>query len=192
MDKVKLKVAVIGLGFVLLLPLWVFGPLVLSIFTRPAPDLGKDTPNWGGWLGTYDNPPQGDAPWVERRCPYPNELTGLKGYWNRVTWLYRNVGYGYKKQFGLKYDPNNIVIKSGNPNISDRDKIPGEYWVECFRDDKRIGFEYYTVRPNEDETECFRMRIGWKIDSSKYTEYGFAPYVFTINPWKDYGEHGDD
>lgn len=178
---------------IILLPVWFLGAPIVSIFTKPAPDLGPDTKAWGWLFGTYDNPPQGDTPFVERRAPFPHIVTGWKGYVNRVAWLWRNNGYNFNKKIGIEYDPYYKVTFEGNEDISDRDEVPGSYFAKC-HDHKGnlIAFEYYIVKPWGSGKKCFRARLGWKIMSSKFTRYGFAPMVNTANPFKSYGKHGDD
>lgn len=57
---------------------------ILSLFTKP------DQTNWGWVCGTYNNSPQGDRGYVAKRSPFPNQLTGIKGYINRTMWIIRN------------------------------------------------------------------------------------------------------
>lgn len=188
---IYLKWLLFCLTDILLLPVWFIGAFIVSIWTRPAPDLGPDTEPWGGWFGTYDNPPQGDIPWVTRRSPFPNIITGWKGYYNRVKWLHRNNGYGLNKLMGLTNSPDYFVMCTGNEDITDRDMIPGSYFAVCKdRNGKVLAFEYYVVLPwinYKGFSKCWRARLGWKIMSSKFTRYGFAPMVNTANPFKSYG-----
>jgi len=161
---------------------------VLSVFTRPRPDDG--TP-WGGWFGTWDNPPQGDARW-QREGWFPHHLTGWRGYLNRVGWLYRNPCYGYQRWAGVGYGltGGDLQIR-GNPDINDRYAVPGWFFatqphIHAHAGKPPIAFEFYAVIP-WGFGKCLRVRLGWKITSSKFEALRFAPLVDTINPFKSYG-----
>lgn len=162
-------------GKLLLLPTVPLVAPILSLFTKP------DQTEWGWIYGTYDNPPQGDRGYVAKRAPFPNKLTGFKGYINRTMWIIRNPLYGYNKMAGVKYTGGEVTIK-GNPNISDKYKIPG--WMLATYKNK--AFEFYCVLPYTSKRNI-RIRIGYKIKSPKFKTMGFAPLVFTINPFDGYG-----
>ena len=163
--------------------------IVLSMFTKPMPNNHDAKYTWGWIWGTYDNPPQGDEGYVRKESPFPTYTTGFKGYVNRVNWIIRNNLYGYAKMVGLNYKENTIVTVEGNREISDKYKIPGSYVAKAYQGGKLVGFEYYCVKPwklfpNND----FRCRLGWKIDTSKFQSFGFAPFVCTANPFDGYGD----
>lgn len=84
----------------LLLPVWFLGAPVYSLFTADG------WPSWGKWFQTYDNPPTGDKRWI-RLHPYSTPI-GL--YWRRVTWIWRNPGYGFQKLCSVGYG-NGLVVK---------------------------------------------------------------------------------
>ena len=63
--------------------------------------------DWGGWFGTYDNPPQGDRKWLKTIL----KLTGWRGYLNRVGWIRRNRLYGLKR-FSLAVDYTECTLAS--------------------------------------------------------------------------------
>lgn len=161
--------------------------VIVPIFTRwQTPELGLYT--WGGWWGTFDNPPQGDRGYVSRRAPYPNEFDGWRGYINRAVWMLRNPLYGYTKFTGIDYDSDDILSIKGNPDISDKYKIAG--WMHASLRDvsgKLKGFEWYSVTPWS-KTRNLRIRLGWKIKTDKMQERGWARHVFTINPLDGYGD----
>lgn len=159
----------------------------LSLFTKAQPDLNEKTKPWGGWFGTWDNPPQGDSRWL-RLGWFPGKTTGIKGYLNRVGWLFRNPGYGFQRWAAVNYSDRNKLIAKGNPDISDKYKIPGSYLAKLYdKNSKLIAFEYYLVKPWSD-TKCIRIRFGWKLVTDKFETYGFAAYVNTFNPFKSYGK----
>lgn len=49
------------------------------------------------------------------------------------------------------------------------------------------GFEFYCILPWS-ETRDLRCRIGWKMMTPKFKEYGFAQLVTTCNPFDGYGK----
>jgi hypothetical protein len=149
-------------------------------------------PKWGGWFWTYDNPPQGDGGFQAKRAPYVPAVTAWERYFNRVAWLYRNPTYGFSRLLGVPFERGckvEIARKVGNGiNISDKYRRAGYYLAICRDvDDIPIAFEFYMVLPWSD-TQCLRVRLGWKIMSDKFTELRFAPLVHMVNPLKSYGE----
>ena len=50
----------------------------IALFTCAMP-YGLRPYTWGGLWGTWDNPPQGDRGYVEKRAPFPGVTTGVKG-----------------------------------------------------------------------------------------------------------------
>ena len=166
----------------LLLPVWYLGAPILSAFTRAAGD-GYDL-TWGGWFGTYDNPPQGDRQWVEDKSPFPGVVTGWRGYVNRVGWLWRNPGYGFQKAVSVPYTPR-LNTQGHLGKISDKYGLPGWYFVTA---DDGGGFAFYCVYPYPFwPSRCLRVRLGYKMRTDKFKLLGFAPLVNTISPFKSYG-----
>lgn len=163
-----------------------FAPII-AIFTREKP-YGQTEYTWGWLWGTYDNPPQGDEGYVAKRALFIGATTGLKGYVNRVMWMYRNPLYGVSKRFAVPYRTDYFYYVDGDTSISDKYKIPGSYLVKVF--DKKggnmVAFEYYLVKPWSD-TKDLRVRIGWKVWTDKFAANGFAPLVVTCNPLDGYG-----
>ena len=160
---------------------------ILSIFTRARPDLDEAGKPWGWIYGTWDNPPQGDEKW-QREGWFPQITTGFKGYLNRIGWLFRNPCYGLQRMIGIDYDVDNVITCIGDEHISDKYARPGYYYAEVKSPEgKLLGFEYYTVRPYGNG-KCFRMRLGWKIMTDKFKRYGFATFVDTITPYKQFGD----
>lgn len=174
--------AVLDLLLTLTVP---FAAPIIAAFTREQ-EYGKDKYTWGWVWGTYDNPPQGDAGYVAKRSLFVNETKGFKGYLNRVWWMFRNPLYGYSKYFGIKYSPEYTVETTGNPDISDKYKIPGHMFTKLKDGSKLVGFEYYLIKPWS-ETKDLRVRLGWKITTDKFQSTGFAPLVVTANPLDGYG-----
>ena len=156
----------------------------LSLFTRPDWD-DKEQYRWGWLYGTHDNPPQGDRAWVTKHCPFPNKFSGWKGWVNRVGWLYRNKLYNLKKSLSVRFEANTVKRYWGNPDISDKYKVPGWLFVKC---EGSASWEWYSVTPYT-QNRCIRIRLGWKIKGDKFSKVGdTAQLVFTINFFDGYGK----
>lgn len=174
----------VALKFLIVWPVCFLLAPFISLFT--------DDNKWGAfkWFGTYDNNPIGDEGWISKRCPFPYEVDGWKGWVNRTGWLWRNPCYGYNRDLGVYDDEISIVKVSGNPDITDRHRISGYYFVRAYDDFSYLsGFEFYIVAPYKlgKLERCLRARIGWKLNSKTLARRGFAPLVFTVNPIKKYG-----
>lgn len=173
------------LDWLLLLTVPIAAP-VIAAFTRAQPH--DASPYSWGWLwGTYDNPPQGDEGYVEKRAPFPDQVRGFKGYLNRVWWMIRNPLYGFARISSIEYSPLQTMKLIGKDGISDKDKIPGWYFVRLYHIGKLVGFEFYGVFPWI-ESRNLRMRLGWKILTDKFERQGFAQLVNTFNPLDGYGD----
>lgn len=158
---------------------------IIALFTREQA-YGKPEYTWGWLWGTYDNPPQGDEGYVAKRALFPNETTGIKGYVNRVMWMFRNPLYGFSRRCAINYSPKYRIVTTGNPDISDKYKVPGYMLSKLYYGNKLIGFEFYMVKPWS-ETKDLRVRLGWKLTTEKFALKGFAPLVVTANPFDGYG-----
>lgn len=159
--------------------------IIVPLFTREQ-EYGKPEYTWGWLWGTYDNPPQGDQGYVAKRALFLGATTGIKGYVNRVMWMLRNPLYGLSKRMALKWSDTAVLTVTGNPDISDKYKIPGSMFATLKEGDKLIGFEYYLVKPWS-ETKDLRVRLGWKMTTEKFKDKGFAQFVGTCNPFDGYG-----
>lgn len=165
---------------------WIPGSIIIPIFTRAQPH-GKDRYNWGWIFGTFDNPPQGDEGYVEKRSWFPGVTTGFKGYLNRVGWMIRNPMYGLAYGLSVHMKEGWTVEHEGDMDISDKYKRPGFRRSRILNEkNKVVAFEIYMVKPWS-EKRCLRLRMGWKIKSSKLEEMGLAQFVFTCNPLDGYG-----
>jgi len=188
---IYLKWLVLALIDILLLLTVPLAAPVVAAFTRYQP-WGQPAYTWGWLWGTYDNPPQGDEGFVRKRAWFPGECYGWKGYLNRINWMIRNPCYGFARWVALDYRPDTVQEVVGHDGISDKAGIPGWYFVRV-RDlatMKVIGFEFYGVFPYPFwKGRDLRMRLGWKIMTSKFKVNGFAPIVNTINPFDGYGEN---
>lgn len=167
-----------------------FAAPIIAAFTR-AQSYHPGPYTWGWIWGTYDNPPQGDEGYVEKRAPFPNEIDGWKGYVNRVVWMCRNPLYGFARMSAIVFTTDSILSVIGNPDISDKYKVPGWYYVTLRDTDtlELLAFEFYAVIPwwlpfDRD----LRIRIGWKMLTDKFAATGFAPLVNTCNPFDGYGD----
>lgn len=173
------------LDWLLLLTVPIAAPIITA-FTREGSHLEPEY-NWGSIWGTYDNPPQGDEGFVRKRSLFKGVTTGFKGYLNRVHWMIRNPLYGYARKCVLNYDDKQTQILIGEDGISDKDGIPGWYFVRVYNGKKLVGFEFYGVFPYKFwKGRDLRIRLGWKILTEKFKEKGFAPIVNTFNPFDGY------
>lgn len=172
------------LDYVLLLTVPI-AALVISAFTREGSYLEPEY-KWGWIWGTYDNPPQGDEGFVEKRSLFPGVTTGFKGYLNRVHWIVRNPLYGYAKMSSIPYSEELQLSYKGDPDISDKYGRPGWYFAQLRESGKLKAFEFYGIFPYS-KTRDVRIRLGWKLMTSKFKEYGFAQLVDTFNPFDGYG-----
>ena len=174
------------LDWLLLITVPIAAPIIAA-FTSEMP---HDQPpyTWGWLWGTYDNPPQGDEGYERNRALFPNTTTGFKGYINRVLWMFRNPLYGFAVKASIPYDPTHRMVVIGNQDVSDKYEIPGWYWVRLYdAGNKLIGFEFKGVFPYT-ATRDVRIRIGWKLLTSKFEKYRFAQLVTTFNPFDGYGD----
>lgn len=178
-----LLITVIDVFLLVTLPI---APPIIAAFTKCMP-YGLEPYEWGGLWGTYDNPPQGDEGFVSKRAIFPGVVDGLKGYANRVQWMWRNKLYGFAKIAGVKWSDDMVISYAGNPDISDKEKRPGWYFAKAKRNDKLVAFEFYAILPYSESRNC-RIRIGWKIMTDKFQRYGLAQHVFTFNPFDGYGK----
>lgn len=176
-------------GFILylvLLPTTPLAALIIPLITKV--EVREDRKYKWGWIwGTFDNPIFGDDGFITKRAPYPGIITGWKGYINKVQWMRRNRLYNFKKWLGVDYTKNTEVILKGNPDISDKYKVPGWLFVRSYDKGKLTAFEWYSITPWSKKRNL-RIRLGWKIKGRKFTEPGdFAQIVLTINPFDGYG-----
>lgn len=170
-----------------LLPSVVLAAPLISLITRPMPHKLPGGYTWGWIWGTYDNPPQGDEGYLAKRCPYPGKLKGWQGCINRTMWMVRNPLYGLNRKTGVWYKHDTVVTVRGNPDISDKYRIPG-WLLATARNGKQLAaFELYAILPWS-ERRCLRVRLGWKIKGRKFTQPGdMAPLVTACNPLDGYG-----
>lgn len=176
------------LDYVLLAPVaYLVAPLIAAFTKAELDEKEKHDYSWGWIFGTYDNPPQGDAGYVTKHCFFPGVVTGLKGYANRVGWMWRNPLYTYQKLAGKRKPEGCKVLWKGNPDISDKYAISGYYFakMEDYKGSVK-AWELYVVAPYTD-SKCLRVRLGWKIMTDKLDRFGFAPLVDTITPVKTFG-----
>jgi hypothetical protein len=174
------------LMYLILLPVSSVAAFVVPLYTRAQYSADRKY-TWGGWFGTYDNPPQGDVGFVTKRAPFPNCTWGFRGYVNRVAWMRRNRLYGLKRKLAIDFKFGTVKVLTGNTTVSDKYKVPGALRAECFSAGQPYAFEYYKVWP-WGTSRCVRVRLGWKVKGDKFTGAGdFAPLVFTFNPFDTYG-----
>lgn len=178
-------------SILLKVPLLLTVPLaaaIIPLFTREqVADLDGYT--WGGWWGTFDNPPQGDRGYITKHAPFVGVMTGWKGYINRAMWMIRNPLYGFAKCAMVDYEGSYILSIKGNPSVSDKYGIPG--WMHASLRNKggrMKAFEWYSVTPWS-RHRCLRIRLGWKIKTDKMQSRGWARMVFTANPFDGYDNH---
>ena len=199
---IYLKWLTLALFDVLLLLTVPIAAPIIAAFTRYQPH-GLPSYSWGWLWGTYDNPPQGDEGFVRKRAPFPGECFGWRGYVNRIMWMIRNPMYGFARLVALDYSVDQVQQLIGKDGISDKEGIPGWYFVRLhsLKSGKCVGFEFYGVFPWMKEhtvhnymtgkeytftARDLRIRLGWKILTSKFRERSFAPIVNTVNPVDGY------
>lgn len=175
------------LMYLILLPVSSVAAFVVPLYTRAQYSADRKY-TWGGWFGTYDNPPQGDVGFVTKRAPFPNCTWGFRGYVNRVAWMRRNRLYGLKRWLAVDYRVCTSRKFRGNQAISDKYKIAGWLFVTARCHSKKLqAFEWYSVTPYT-KNRCLRIRLGWKIKGDKFDELGeFGALIFTVNPFDTYG-----
>ena len=164
-----------------------FAAVIVSAFTRAMPH-GLEPYTWGWLWGTHDNPPQGDEGYVRKRSLFPGVTDGWRGYINRALWMIRNPLYGLAKRCEIVKEPDMVLTYTGNPDISDKDRIPGWYFAQLHQDGKLVGFELYAVLPYT-KSRCLRTRLGWKIMSRRFRDEHYAQLVNTFNPFDGYGDN---
>lgn len=178
---------VVGYLFLMVTTGW-WMPFVISLFTDDMED-DLDFYRWGGWWGTFDNPPQGDRGYRTKHAPFIDPKNGFQRYINRSVWIIRNSLYNWKLQFAVHYKHCTNKTLFGNPDISDKYKVPGWLFVvaRCPKG-KLTAWEWYSVTPYSKKRNL-RVRLGWKIKGDKFDEEGeFVQMVFTINPFDGYGK----
>lgn len=79
-----------------------------------------------------------------------------------------------------------MITYAGDPNISDKYKRPGYYFVQIHMNGVLVAFELYCVFPWS-TSRNFRYRLGWKFMTDKFQRYWFAQFVNTGNPFDGYG-----
>jgi len=188
-----IKYALFMVADILLMPYFLIGPIFLSMFTRAGSYHNDEDViyTWGGWLGTWDNPPQGDLGYNENRAFFKGGYTtGWKGYLNRIGWLWRNPGYNFQRAIGqpLPEGDSWSLTWVGNPDISDKRMKTGYYFAKLRVNGKVEAFEFYLVKPYGPFGKCLRVRLGWKMMTDKFPRYKFATFVDTVSPFKHYGD----
>ena len=186
MQKLILKYILAVIGKILLLPTVPFAAIFVAMFNKEE-DPDHVRYRWGGIYGTFDNPPQGDNGYITKHAIFKNENKGFKGYVNRVMWMIRNPLYNYARYNGIEWKDSYTITQEGNPDISDKYKVPGKLWTKAWDSKGRlVAFGFYMVKPWSKKRNL-RMRIGWKVKSRAVKEQGFIQMVFTINPFDGYG-----
>lgn len=184
---IAFKFIIASIGKLLLLPTVPFAAVIISIFTRPHEGDRRLLYAWGWIWGTFDNDVKGDEGYITKHAPFPSVITGWKGYTNRVVWMIRNPLYNYSRAAGVDCSESDVLAVKGDPNISDKYKIPGYMWATLRdKNGKLKAFEWYSVTPYS-KRRNLRVRLGWKIKTDKMQERGWARHVVTINPFDGYG-----
>lgn len=139
-------------------------------------------PRWLRWFQTPDNSLDGDGGWKAENRPFMNESNGLKRWWNRTSWLYRNSMYGFAIDvLGARLDVEDVIEIEGNARVSNRPLLNGLVVRRVRRGGKLAYFQWYYVKAWSG-TRCVRINLGWKL-------WGKQPsfqLVFSINPFMGY------
>lgn len=164
---------------------FVFAP----IFVLFANDDGW-LPQWLYWFQTPDNSIDGDLPWQLYRRPF-KENSGIKKYFNRIAWLWRNSSCGYANDVvGIKKDDDSYILTNfGNSFSSAKPPnydITGGKLLKWYlhKNGILIGFQYFKIHVWENSNHCFRLNIGWKLWDWDNPKWKSCNIVFSINPWK--------
>ena len=112
----------------------------------------------------------------------------IQRYFCRLTWLYRNTGYGFAYYWlGIDYvGDTQIVLESEHDKGKD-------FCVSFLNDSKGIN-RYFCIKSSEywcipdiEKEFLFDIYLGWKLSGSKeYTHKNRAMIAFRINPFKSY------
>lgn len=193
---VYLKYGVLWCSFAVLKVVnFIIAPFIVLLGSKEVRnnEEGSYLPRWLSWFQTWDNPLEGDESWINRKSPFPNTTTGLKGWWNKACWLWRNSCYGFSKDVLGASALRGAVVYSNNPlsmsnlNIGDRNGKAGSYLIFYTKNNKKLAFEYYLIRQYKKyPNKCLRIRLGWKLNSSKFDKNTPAQFVATITPWKEF------
>lgn len=144
-------------------------------------------PKWLWWFQTPDNPLDGDESYLSKpgRAPFTGVTTGLKGYINRVAWLYRNPIYGYGWGItAFKVQPNyHIKRLAGNKPIEGSLKSNGFYLATLTNTDGSWCWQLY-ITHHWNEKKCTKLNFGWKIWMADSIPEGvtFPICAYTFNP----------
>jgi hypothetical protein len=147
---------------------YVVSPIAL-LFCKPE---DEHLPAWA-WL--WDNPfdginGDGDATSAWRGPEHANGRQ--REYKWRVLWMWRNAGYGYGKYAGavlLEYPT------AEGPDVSDQSGVRGFRLVTAralVTEKPRVAWERYIILKYPGLQWCFRMRMGWKLNSRVPGEIG--------------------
>jgi hypothetical protein len=144
---------------------WVLA-MLLAPFLPAFATSDNHLPWWLSWFDTPDNPLDGDEGYIEEHAPFKGVQTGWKKYVNRVCWLWRNPAYGFSYSVtGVRVDSVPILV-SGNSHVSndpdlDQQRATGLSGHAYIR--YKHYFEYYWVYQYGKSSNCFRLRLGWKL-----------------------------
>ena len=153
--------------------------LILAVLVTPILPLFASKegwlPRWLWWFQTPDEPLDGDNGFKTEHAWFKGEQTGLKQYWNRCHWLWRNPAYGWD-WIVLAYKPeltDELTIK-GTRGIGGHLTENGWYFAR-----KGYAWQLY-VTHHWNDTHCTKLNFGWKL-------WGKAPHQFVFSPtgfWK--------
>ncbi|MDL2280305.1 hypothetical protein LJC10_00430 [Selenomonadales bacterium OttesenSCG-928-I06] len=138
------------------------------------------------WFVTHDNWADGD---MEHNKRHPGN-SWLAMYWRRVTWLYRNTGYGFRYNV-LGYNlPSkiNLTIKGNEKITSSSPAIEG--YCFCYDKSKPLysrGFMIYVVKTYKIPFAPrlgIRIYMGWKFMGFKE---GRKMLAWHFNPFRKIG-----
>lgn len=136
-------------------------------------------PNCLAWFQTFDAPL--DAGWRDGYFgTYTTPPTGLKLYWLRVRWLWRNPAYGFCYwPLGIPYNPNDwdILLCVLNPDNTlsefEAHTKDGKYF--CYTNDKgvKLGYKLWWAL---DEDNQLLPRLGGNRGPDNRLPICFTPF----------------
>lgn len=126
-------------------------------------------PRWLWWATTHDCPARGD----DYLIPFPGVIYGIKGYWNRVWYMFRNPAYNLDLEV-FAYKGDDPMQVWGNRPVSGNLNINGWFFA-------RQGWAWQLyITHHWSLTHTTKINIGWKLWPGRTHQFVFSPFGF----WK--------
>lgn len=157
-------------------------------------DKAGHVPAWLSWFTTHDHPSldMGDE-WNREKWPliYNSGLpVWLKTYLYRVTWLYRNTGYGFAYDvLGAYVDPKTVAVK-GDLWVTNIGPYARSGWAFCWDTSRSIWTRPWVlsaVYQYGKSARCLSVFLGWKFTGHvQNMTPGRAMLAMRISPYLYY------